>query len=651
MRNSNMLAFTVVLAVSGGISAGQGNLDSELPRLKQICYNHPGLAVDLGVGLWAWPLPLDKNGDGRLDLVVSCPDVPSNGAYVFLNTGLPDAHFPLFSKAIRFSAGLTNAQVSYRNGQPQVLAPGMQFPDFVETGFSNGVKLDLPANIHPSKVRANQWRFVDYDGDGVTDLVVGVEDWADYGWDNGYDASGKWTRGPLHGFVYLLKNSGSNAAPVYDAAVKLEAGGGPLDVFGMPSPSFADYKQNGKLDLVCGEFLDGFTYFENIGTRKNPVYGVGRRLLASDGRRLAMDLEMITPVALDWNGDGHVDLVCGDEDGRVAWIENTGRQADGMPVFNQPKYFQQEADTLKCGALATPVGVDWDGDGDMDFVSGNSAGYVLFFENLSGPGVEEPVWAAPKALEAGGRVLRITAGLNGSIQGPAEAKWGYTTLSVADWDGDGLPDLIVNSIWGRVVWYKNIGSRRSPKLAQAAAVEVEWDGAPPALGWGWLMPEGKGLLTQWRTTPVVVDWNRDGLMDLIMLDHEGYLAFFERQILDGKRVLMPPRRVFYDEAGNPLRLNSGSAGRSGRRKLCVSDWDGDGKMDLLLDSKNASLLRQVSAKDGRWYFKNEGPVAQEKLAGHDTSPTTVDFNGDGIPDLVIGAEDGRFYYLRNPRSK
>ena len=30
--------------------------------------------------------------------------------------------------------------------------------------------------------------------------------------------------------------------------------------------------------------------------------------------------------------------------------------------------------------------------------------------------------------------------------------------------------------------------------------------------------------------------------------------------------------------------------------------------------------------------------------------TVADFNGDGIPDFIGGAEDGHFYYLRNPRS-
>ena len=34
-----------------------------------------------------------------------------------------------------------------------------------------------------------------------------------------------------------------------------------------------------------------------------------------------------------------------------------------------------------------------------------------------------------------------------------------------------------------------------------------------------------------------------------------------------------------------------------------------------------------------------------RLTGHDTSPTTVDWNKDGVPELLLGAEDGHFYYL------
>jgi hypothetical protein len=319
-----------------------------------------------------------------------------------------------------------------------------------------------------------------------------------------------------------------------------------------------------------------------------------------------------------------------------------------VPVFAPPVYFKQEADTLKCGALATPFGTDWDGDGDMDIVSGNTAGFIEIFENLSGPKAASPKWAAPRRLEVDGKPFRVMAGPNGSIQGPAEAKWGYTTVVVADWNLDGLPDILFNSILGDVQWLPNTGSRTAPAFKAPQAIEVEWSTAPPALAWGWRTPQGKALLTQWRTTPVVFDFNADGLPDLAMLDHEGYLAFFERYKTDPGLSLKPPRRAFLDEAGNPLRLNAKTAGASGRRKLCVTDWDGDGKFDFLLNSSNADFLQQTGSKDGSWLFRNAGTLAKKNIEGHDVSPAVVDFDGNGVPDFLGGAEDGRFYLLQNP---
>ncbi len=39
------------------------------------------------------------------------------------------------------------------------------------------------------------------------------------------------------------------------------------------------------------------------------------------------------------------------------------------------------------------------------------------------------------------------------------------------------------------------------------------------------------------------------------------------------------------------------------------------------------------------------------LAGHTTSPTTVDWDKDGISDLLVGAEDGFLYYMKNPHGR
>ena len=651
-------------------------LQGSAQELTRLTYNHPGLTVDLGVGLWAWPLPMDFNGDGRLDLVVNCPDKPCNGTHFFEATAdSAKTAMPVFKAGVRLSPGLQNVQVSYVDGQPKVLSPGTIYPDFLQAGLSHGQKLPLPANVHPNKVRANMWKVVDFDGDGRQDLAIGVGDWTDYGWDNGYDAQGRWVRGPLRGFVYIALNQGTNGQPAFAKPSKLMNGERALETFGWPSPNFADFDGDGDIDLLCGEFLDGFTYYENLGPRTQPRYAPGRRLtvppeavvpprpaawkatreaatLPGTPKPLTMDLQMITPVAIDWNKDGHPDLIVGDEDGRVAFVENTGKfTTDHTPLFQPPRYFQQEAAELKFGALATPFGFDWDGDGDMDLLAGNTAGNIGWFANLSGPGVAKPKFAAPKLLSVDGQALRIMAGENGSIQGPAEAKWGYTTFTVADWDGDGRPDLVVNSILGDVVWYRNSGTRQAPALAPARPIEVEWTSPQPALAWGWRKPAGKALLTQWRTTPVTVDWNKDGLIDLVMLDHEGYLAFFERARRDEKLVLLPPQRVFCDESGKPLRLNAGTAGKSGRRKLCVVDWDGDGQLDFLVNSSSADFYRQVKSVDGKWTFRNEGALVKQNIEGHDVSPAVVDFRGDGIPDFVGGAEDGHFYFLSNPRRR
>ena len=42
-------------------------------------------------------------------------------------------------------------------------------------------------------------------------------------------------------------------------------------------------------------------------------------------------------------------------------------------------------------------------------------------------------------------------------------------------------------------------------------------------------------------------------------------------------------------------------------------------------------------------------IATDQVRGGDC--ILVDFNADGVPDFVGGAEDGHLYYLRNPKAK
>jgi len=640
-KGVSKLIVTLILIVSPVIAVLSQNLE-------RLAYNNPELIVDLGVGLWAWPLPMDYNDNGLTDLVVICTDVPYSGVYLFENSGVIDdkTHLPVYKPSVRLGKAENNVSISYIGGKPVITTPGKWYPDFKNSVFEKPVDFPAPTakEIHPAEgnIRANQWKMVDFDSNGVNDLIVGIGFWGEYGWDNAYDSTGQWTNGPLHGYIYLLKNKGTNENPVYENPIQLEdTDGAPMDVFGRPSPNFVDFNGDQKPDIICGEFRDGFTFFENVGTLQSPLFKPGVPLTHGD-KKILMDLCMITPVAYDYNGDGWMDLIVGDEDGRVAIVEHTGKVIDGMPLFMEPRYFRQYAAEVKFGALATPYGYDWDGDGLDDILAGNTAGQIAFIKNLGGSPAK---WDAPMLLEANGEIIHIQAGPSGSIQGPAEAKWGYTTLSVADWNHNGLPDLIVNSIWGKIIWYENIGTRTKPLLAAAKPVEVEWEGKVPKPAWNWWNPEGKSLVTQWRTTPVGIDWTGDGLTDLVMVDHEGYLALFRREKRGDQLVLLPGERIFRLEgADTPLRLNDGTAGKSGRRKIAVVDFDGDGRRDLLLNGQNASFYKNVGNKKGITLFKDMGLVDERKLAGHTTSPTMIKFSKESAPVLLIGAEDGYFYY-------
>lgn len=102
-----------------------------------------------------------------------------------------------------------------------------------------------------------------------------------------------------------------------------------------------------------------------------------------------------------------------------------------------------------------------------------------------------------------------------------------------------------------------------------------------------------------------------------------------------------------DSTRGMLRLNTDKFGSSGRRKLAFTDWDLDGDMDIILNSINAAFMENVGKEGEEVIFKLREDISDHRLAGHTTSPTLVDWDKNGVPDLLLGAEDGHFYYLKN----
>ncbi|MEI6161163.1 MAG: FG-GAP-like repeat-containing protein, partial [Roseococcus sp.] len=303
MRDLTINVFDVAgVGLGGGIGALTSPADSSNPF------------SDINAGGYSKPAFVDLDGDGDLDLVSGALD---GTLLAWRNTGTSSG--PVFTALTGAANPFEGIHVWYQSA---------------------------PA-------------FVDLDGDGKLDLVLGE----------------------YYGSLLAWRNTGTSAAPIFTALTSAENPFSGIDVGYRSAPAFVDLDGDGKLDLVSGERDGTLWAWHNNGTNVAPAFA---QLRASDNPFNGIDVSQAsTPAFVDLDGDGRFDLVSGQPDGTFLTWHNTGTSV--APAFTALAGANNPLGGIGVGDYSTPTFVDLDGDGDLDLVAGGNDGTLVAWTNRSPP--------------------------------------------------------------------------------------------------------------------------------------------------------------------------------------------------------------------------------------------------------------------------
>jgi VCBS repeat protein len=154
----------------------------------------------------------------------------------------------------------------------------------------------------------------------------------------------------------------------------------------------------------------------------------------------------ISVLAFDWDGDGDHDLLLGSyENGRLYRQMNEGTDAKPQYSGKNIAVLAGEAALELPAKMTAPVLVDWDGDGDLDLVTGSFGGDL---EEDSGGGVYLSINEGRAGEPRFGELIALVAPSSTVPEEPTRPDNGlYPTI--VDWDGDGDLDMLVGgySVW------------------------------------------------------------------------------------------------------------------------------------------------------------------------------------------------------------
>jgi translation elongation factor P/translation initiation factor 5A len=213
-----------------------------------------------------------------------------------------------------------------------------------------------------------------------------------------------------------------------------------------------DIDKDGKLDILSGSYSRSGAdtmagLFQVLNGKGDNAFTKAKALNGSDGEPLLITFQgddkvteaiCTRPSATDWDNDGDLDLIVGNFKGSFYLFKGEG---DGK-FSPKAEPIQSDGSHLALsegGYHSDPFAIDWDGDGDLDLLSGSANGGVHWSENSAGAGKTPELGKfntlIPPAMQVSyGDILR-----EADLVGPA----GSTRVWADDINGDGKLDILV----------------------------------------------------------------------------------------------------------------------------------------------------------------------------------------------------------------